>query len=330
MASNNLIAWPCLIAAALLLSACEQRDAKSAASPAADSASSDAASPSQGPLIIELLDVPDVGSSLVEGAPKVSVVEQQLTQALSTVSALKLKPGQTPQANPSLTLRFIMEFKRQDDPSGAQAPLIFMRWSCKLLRFPADDSRGELPSDGELLARQLIVPGLEQDLGEHPGVERVDSLEKLTAAATTTCASSLDGQLRLARASDEELPKLLEEGLVGAAAQIGLQRAREANNPAAAKPARAYLSHHNPQLVLAAAGALVQLKDKEAAAPMIEAATQLSAANNLRDLRALLYLLGELGGQQVIPYLEAVATGHANPEIKESAAQALATARKKG
>lgn len=330
MASNNVFTWTRRIGATLMffaalnLCACEPRDVKSPAA-SADSAASKQAKSTQGPLIIERLDVPDVGASLVEGAPAVSVVEAQLTQALEAVSALTLKPKAT---NASLTLRFIMEFKRQDDPSGAQAPLVFMRWSCQLMRFPVDHSQGALPSDGELLARQLIVA--DKDLGAHPGIERVDSLDKLTDSAVTTCVRSLDGQLRLARASQDELPALLKEGLVGAAAQLGLQRARDANLAAAAKPARAYLSHHNPQLVLAAAGALVQLKDKEAAAPMIEAATQMSAANNLRDLRAMIYLLGELGGARVIPYLEALATGHDDPQIKGSAAEALATARKKG
>lgn len=306
---------------ALLWSGCKERGEPAQTSEDAPQATQPA---SQGPLLIHKLDVPELGASLIEGSPTPEAVTEALKHKLAEVKALQYKP----QAQPTVTLRFSFELKRQDDPERAKAPVLFMRWRCELIRFPVNTGLEPLPMDERLVARQLLKP--DDELASIPQLKATPSVAALVLEVAASCVDSLDGQLRVQAATDEQLNALLDDSLVGAAAQRALERVRDAQtlDPKVAPKLRPFLDRDDPQLVLAAAGVLARLKDREAAAPMIEAASKLSEQGNLRDLVALVYVMGELGGSGVIPYLEALATGHADVQVRDAAQESLRRAQR--
>lgn len=91
---------------------------------------------------------------------------------------------------------------------------------------------------------------------------------------------------------------------------------------------RKYLQSGTPEkLRLAAAAALVSLGDTESRTEILEVAEELSRERDPRYV-PMLHILGDLGGDEVITYLEAVAEGHAAPAVRDVAAEALNKARR--
>ena len=314
-----------------LSAACERAPARPADAPGAKADSSDAAASAKLPeqLTLDRILVSVQGAEQVAAAPSAASTRELLVQALGSPLSPPPKPlaASDPEGPWTWALSMDLELTQRSPEVSGHAPLLMMAWRCELRHATPGPEHEALPQDAELLVRQLDEPERGRSLAQ--GVKTSPSVEALVQEGVQRCARSLRGQWRLGLAKDQEVAGLLAQGLEGAAAQLALERARERQIKDAALAARAYLEREEPSLVLAAAGAIVALGDAQAGPALVEAATRLSAAGNLRDLRAMIYLLGEQGGPQVLAYLEAVRSGHPEPELQRSAAQALTRARQR-
>ena len=111
------------------------------------------------------------------------------------------------------------------------------------------------------------------------------------------------------------------------AAIRAMRRVREiAKSDPAKKPQvtavlRRYLEHPQTRVVIAAAGALVLLKDRSSQTALIDAATTLNGQADFPSYLTLLTLMGDLGGEQIAKYVEIVAQGHEYPSVQREAAK---------
>lgn len=128
----------------------------------------------------------------------------------------------------------------------------------------------------------------------------------------------LVAQLRLAGGSDAAVLAMLRDPdpLVRAAAA---REAGERELKGAVEPLVAALDAEQPELRLAALGALGRIRD-EAAVPAV---AQRTSGNDLDEIRTAVFVLGDIGGPKARRYLESIAEAHPVPEIQAAAKAAL-------
>ncbi|MBI2891975.1 MAG: HEAT repeat domain-containing protein [Deltaproteobacteria bacterium] len=133
---------------------------------------------------------------------------------------------------------------------------------------------------------------------------------------------ALDGQAKLRAATDADLLRALaardDDVKITAARLLALRRTRGAG----AKITK-LLSSPRSQVRDAAIGALIELKDQSAVRPLIESARSDDPDAQLRIVEAL----GAIGGTESAAYLELLASGTDEPQLREAAARARARIR---
>jgi HEAT repeat protein len=155
----------------------------------------------------------------------------------------------------------------------------------------------------------------EAPVGEAPGSAWRAALEGATrdAAAQMAIAVAADektvpGLLADLDAAD---PRVRERAIV----VLGERRTTEAV-PALLRR----LSDPEPRVVDRAVGALALLRDPRAVGPLIDLSRRRSAREQARFAR----LIGDIGGDEARGYLETLAVGASEPEVRRAAAEALA------
>jgi hypothetical protein len=134
----------------------------------------------------------------------------------------------------------------------------------------------------------------------------------------------IDFQAELALGSKEHLVKALEtakdhQRLLTAIDIVALRRARKA-----VPRLIALLKHRDQRISDRAIGALVALGDRSAVKPL----TRLAKFEDTEKLAKLIDGIGALGGAEAKSYLEFVAGGHPDADIRDLAAEALRRTRR--
>lgn len=92
---------------------------------------------------------------------------------------------------------------------------------------------------------------------------------------------------------------------------------------------RSLLASDAPQVIIAAAGALVLLDDPLATPALVDAAERMSQRQQWQAYVALIAQMGELSNPVTMEYLEVVASGHGDEQIRMIAAESLVRAKKR-
>lgn len=162
---------------------------------------------------------------------------------------------------------------------------------------------------------------------------RVATLNALVEDA----ARGLIVDLEVAKAPDDRLlefaaraAKMPPEAAARLAGRVRVRiQAEPGDREAGAALLRALLASDAPQVVIAAAGALVMLDDPLATPALVDAAERMSQRQQWQAYVALIAQMGELSNPVTIEYLEVVASGHGDEQIRMIAAESLERARKK-
>ncbi|MCA9673069.1 MAG: HEAT repeat domain-containing protein [Myxococcales bacterium] len=137
--------------------------------------------------------------------------------------------------------------------------------------------------------------------------------------ALARVADDLAFQARLARAKPKEIIEALsattDKARLGAAIEITAVRGVKEAGPALIK----LLHHAQEEIADRAIGALVSIRERRAVKPL----TRLASFKDTRRLAKVIDAIGTIGGKEARQYLEFVAVGHPDADIKNLAREAL-------
>ncbi|MEM1347311.1 MAG: hypothetical protein AAGI01_02060 [Myxococcota bacterium] len=170
-------------------------------------------------------------------------------------------------------------------------------------------------------------PG-ERILGDAP----VTSVEALVDEVIGELAGSIAEDVTIRHAADDALAGLMRPSgalLQEPAAMSALRRVARIPGAPMDDAVRAYLAHESPKVVSVAAAMVVARDDRTAGPAMVDAATTLSANRHFEAFVSVLTLMGDIGGEEVRQYLQAVSEGHSIQEVREVAAETLTRARRR-
>lgn len=166
---------------------------------------------------------------------------------------------------------------------------------------------------------------LRSDTSEDGG----DSYTELTEDAVEQFAQRIDGQLRIKGANVETLVAVLKSTDESDKAKVAaIHEIREREVTGTEPELRTILSGDDDSLKVAAAAALVKLGDTESHADILELAQTYSRDKNPNFL-SMLYILGDMGGDEVITYLDTVAEAHPSAAVRQIARESVEKAIKK-
>jgi hypothetical protein len=148
-----------------------------------------------------------------------------------------------------------------------------------------------------------------------------ESEQALIDEAIDMAARYIGLELELSRAPTEDVLRRLDDTDPKVRARV-IGELRERGASAAAVPRLVTLlggDEADPDVLLAATGALIESKDPRAVAPLIESARRRSPVY----LSQIIFGVAEIGGKEAEAYLFTVASGHPDPAIKKAAQDAL-------
>lgn len=152
---------------------------------------------------------------------------------------------------------------------------------------------------------------------------------EIVGGATAEFAERIVAQARVIGGDDATLAKILtgdDEPLD--ARLMAIQEVRERRLPDLIPQVKPYLDEaHDPALRLAAAATLVSLGDTSARAEILQLAETFSRDRDPRIV-PLLHILGDLGGDEVVMYLQTVADAHSAEAVRTVAGEALKKAQR--
>lgn len=190
------------------------------------------------------------------------------------------------------------------------------------------------PPDGPIVNSVYFGLALELNADEHYKTEAFvgeklrETLDKpladlvRTVAAETT--ANLAKQVRAAHATDDALLKMLDDTDVDTVS-FAIAEVRKRRLKAAAPKVARHLADTNRDVVNLAAGALADVGSSRDVPALIRAGSRAEPVDRL----PVLYALGEIGGPEVVTYLETLAEETNNPAVKGAAERALARARRR-
>lgn len=154
----------------------------------------------------------------------------------------------------------------------------------------------------------------------------LDPFDALTEDAIREAARYIGLELELARASEEEIARKLDDKDLHVRARaivIAGERKLKSAVPALIK----IVSDDAVPLDITAKaiGALVAIGDERAVGPLIDSARRRPAAY----LGQILFGVAQIGGKEAEAYLYTVASGHADPEVRRNAEDALADLKRR-
>lgn len=150
----------------------------------------------------------------------------------------------------------------------------------------------------------------------------------MVLAAADDLASKLAAQAEVMGSDVGGLIAVLDaESSKDEARLIAIQELRERKATESLPALRKHLdAKFRSELRTAAAATLVQLGDTESRSDIIKVAEDLSRERDPQYV-PMLHILADMGGEEVVTYLEAVAEGHGAPAVREVAKEALKEAR---
>jgi hypothetical protein len=157
---------------------------------------------------------------------------------------------------------------------------------------------------------------------ELAGVDTNKELAELVKTVAGEVTSNLAKQVRVRRASDDALIAHLkdtDDDLVSFA--VAEVRARKLK--VAATQVAGLLEHPNRDIVNVAAGSLAEIGSKSDVPALIKAGSRVAPVDRL----PVIFALGELGGPDVVAYLETLAAETDSAAVKGAAERALVRAR---
>ena len=153
-----------------------------------------------------------------------------------------------------------------------------------------------------------------------------EALSGLAKSATENLAESLVARERLRRAPHAELLSALSVGLSEPSMRIwGLQLAADRGLREAVPAAIDSLSSEDEALRAAAISALVALRDPSGVSALIKEVD----FNSYEELAVTMEAISAIGGDDAIEFLEFVASGHSDDELRARAKESLERLRKR-
>ncbi len=145
----------------------------------------------------------------------------------------------------------------------------------------------------------------------------------LTADAVQQFAERVDAQIRIRGASAEALTNILESDTESQKAKVSaIQQIRERQIEGTEPVLRKLLDGDDGSIKVAASAALVRLGDSESRPKILEIAQNFSRDKDPNFL-PMLYILGDMGGQEVVTYLTTVSEAHSSPAVRQVAKEAV-------
>jgi hypothetical protein len=135
------------------------------------------------------------------------------------------------------------------------------------------------------------------------------ALEDAARALGLRLDAAAKDDARLERDLTAEQPEVRDVALVVLA---------ERKHPAAVDPLVARLGHPDPDVADRAVGALAEIGDRRAVGPLIDFAHRRG-----RGMEQLARIVGDLGGPEARAWLETLAVGHPDAEVRAVAAESL-------
>lgn len=184
---------------------------------------------------------------------------------------------------------------------------------------------GDLRRKGDDITTKYTAEVLvRDDVSESDG-----SYASLTKEAVTQFAEKIDAQMRIIGAGKEALIAVLESESESEKARIiAIQEIREREITGTEEILRGILDGDNDTLKVPASAALVRLGDDASRAKILELAQNFSRDRNPNFL-AMIYILGDMGGEEVITYLDTVAKAHSSTAVRQVAREAVDKAVKR-
>ncbi len=184
------------------------------------------------------------------------------------------------------------------------------------------DSRSDLaPQVAVLMEASVPHRG---DAPEETGDAQA-ALAQLAESAVVSLAESLVARERLRRAPHAELLSALSVALKEPSMRIwGLQLAADRRLREAVPAAIASLTMGDEALEAAAISTLVALGDPQAVPALVNGVD----FNDYEELRVTMEAISAIGGEDAIEFLEFVASGHSDAELRERAKESLGRLRK--
>jgi hypothetical protein len=177
---------------------------------------------------------------------------------------------------------------------------------------------------GALQPRVALI--VEQGLTVSGDAEVSTELNRLAQAALESVAESLVARERLRRAPHEELLSVLSVGSEEVSTKIwALQLAADRGLREAVPAGMKALAHEDPEVRAAAISALVSLGDPRA----VSALSKDVDFKDYEELRVIMEAVSAIGGSDAVEFLEYVATGHPDDDIRDRAKENVEQARRK-
>lgn len=196
--------------------------------------------------------------------------------------------------------------------AGAEPPSVRLRVEAMLeLDLDAKEGRAAVAMRTDRSATPLSVTVVRQ------GTVRGPDDRALLDAAVASAARALDAQARLVVADAHDVLAAMagehdDERILAA------RLAAERKLPGAGAHIAKLLGSPRQEVRDAAVGALVELRDPSAVRPLIESARSDDPEAQLRVVEAL----AAIGGEEAAQYLELLASGSEEPDIREAASRA--------
>jgi hypothetical protein len=180
------------------------------------------------------------------------------------------------------------------------------------------DNRSELQPRVALIVKDALLGASEEEVSME--------LSALAQAGLDTVAESLVLRERLRRASHEELLSQLSVGGDDAGLKIwALQLAEDRSLREAVPAGIEALSHSDEHVRAAAIAMLVSLKDPRA----VPALSKDIDFKDYEDLRMVVEAVSAIGGEDAIEFLEFVASGHPEADIRDRAKESIEELRRR-
>jgi hypothetical protein len=148
----------------------------------------------------------------------------------------------------------------------------------------------------------------------------------VTKEAVKQFAERIDATIRIRGASAKGLTAILKSADETEKAKVtAIQQIRERQIDGTEPVLRDILAAKKGEsdaLRVAAAAALVELGDAESRPKILELAPTDSRDKNA-NLLPMIYILGDMGGQDVVTYLSTVADAHSSPQVRQVAKEAV-------
>ncbi len=181
------------------------------------------------------------------------------------------------------------------------------------------ENRSELKPRVALIVQDALIGTSEEEISME--------LAALAQAALDSVSESLVERERLRRASHEELLSQLSVGTDDAGLKIwGLQLAEDRSLREAVPAGIEALSHSDEHVRAAAITMLVSLKDPRA----VSALSKDIDFKDYENLRVVLEAVSAIGGEDAIEFLEFVASGHPEEDIRARAKENMEELRRLG